>query len=318
MEKEQNVNNIDLWGNPILDEKRTMSDYFGVAPFSILNTVDKDWQQRKQRWNELINDKGNAREGALMGKDDKTCSEVTLKIQKLNNGVSILDAVLAELMIKWFTEKGFSTFDPFAGDTVFGFISGYLKRPFVGIELRKEQADFNQMQCNRENLDCKYICDTSENMDNYIANESKDFIFSCPPYADLEVYSNLKDDLSTMSHEDFFKIYKKILQKTYSKLRNNRFAVIVTSEVRDKRTGEYIRLVPKTINIMADAGYLFYNDLILVNSCGTLPLRTGKSMNAGRKVGRRHQNILVFYKGDPKQIKNNFSELIPKNEYYGS
>ena len=310
--------NVDLWGNPILDEKRTMSDYFGVAPFSILNTVDKDWQQRKQRWNELIKDNGNTREGTLKAKNSRTNSEIDLKIQELNNGVSILDAVLAELMIKWFTEKGFATFDPFAGDTVFGFVSGYLKRPFEGIELRQEQADFNQMRCNRENLDCRYICDTSENMDKYIANESKDFIFSCPPYADLEVYSDLSEDLSAMSHEDFFRVYKKILQNTYSKLRNDRFAVIVTSEVRDKKTGEYIRLVPNTINIMVEAGYMFYNDLILVNSCGTLPLRTGKMMNAGRKVGRRHQNILVFYKGDPKQIKNNFSELIPKNEYYES
>lgn len=312
----QNVN-VDLWGNPILDAKRTMSDYFGVAPFSILNTVDKDWQQRKQRWNKLINDKGDARAGALKAKNDKTDSEVDLKIQNLNNGVSILDAVLAELMIKWFTEEKHKTFDPFAGDTVFGFVSGWLKRPFEGIELRPEQAEFNQIQCNRESLDCKYICDTSENMDNYIENESKDFIFSCPPYADLEVYSDLEEDLSTMSHEDFFKVYKKVLQNTYSKLKNDRFAVIVTSEVRDKKTGEYIRLVPNTINIMVEAGYMFYNDLILVNSCGTLPLRTGKMMNAGRKVGRRHQNILVFYKGDPKQIKNNFSELIPKNEYYG-
>ena len=310
--------NVDLWGNPILDEKRTMSDYFGVAPFSILNTVDKDWQQRKQRWNELIKDNGNTREGTLKAKNSRTNSEIDLKIQELNNGVSILDAVLAELMIKWFTEKGFATFDPFAGDTVFGFVSGYLKRPFEGIELRQEQADFNQMQCNRENLDCRYICDTSENMDKYIANESKDFIFSCPPYADLEVYSDSPADLSTMSHEDFFKVYKKILQNTYRKLKNDRFAVIVTSEVRDKKTGEYIQLVSKTTDIMVEAGYMFYNDLILVNSCGTLPLRTGQMMNSGRKVGRRHQNILVFYKGDPKQIKNNFSELIPKNEYYGS
>jgi hypothetical protein len=318
MEETKHHENVDLWGNPILDAKRTMSDYFGVAPFSILNTVDKDWQQRKSRWNELIKDNGNTREGTLMAKNSRTNSEIGLKIQELNNGVSILDAVLAELMIKWFTEKGFATFDPFAGDTVFGFVSGFLKRPFEGIELRQEQVDFNQMQCNRENLDCRYICDTSENMDKYIANESKDFIFSCPPYADLEVYSDSPADLSTMSHEDFFKVYKKILQNTYRKLKNDRFAVIVTSEVRDKKTGEYIRLVSKTTDIMVEAGYMFYNDLILVNSCGTLPLRTGNMMNSGRKIGRRHQNILVFYKGDPKQIKNNFSELIPKNEYYGS
>lgn len=301
----------DLFGNHVLDAKRTMSDYFGVAPFSILNTTDKDWINRKQRWNKLINDTGQARKNVLAGGNSEK------DVMNNMNGSSILDAVLAELMIKWFTEDGFTTFDPFAGDTVFGFISGYLKRPFEGIELRQEQVDFNQMQCNRENINCKYICDTSENMDKYIENESKDFIFSCPPYADLEVYSDLKEDLSTMSHEDFFKVYEKVLKNTYNKLKNDRFAVIVTSEVRNKK-GEYIRLVPNTINIMVEAGYIYYNDIILINSVGTLPMRTGRHMNAGRKIGRRHQNVLVFYKGNPNNIKNNFSELIPKNEYYES
>ena len=144
-----------------------------------------------------------------------------------------------------------------------------------------------------------------------------DLLFSCPPYADLEVYSDLKEDLSTMSHEDFFKVYEKVLKNTYNKLKNDRFAVIVTSEVRNKK-GEYIRLVPNTINIMVEAGYIYYNDIILMNSVGTLPMRTGRHMNAGRKIGRRHQNVLVFYKGNPNNIKNNFSELIPKNEYYES
>lgn len=302
----------DLFGNIVINAKRNMSDYFGVAPFSIINTVDGVWQNRKKTWNNIIQDDGTARKGALDGNRDNSM------LPEINNGVSILDACLAELMIKWFTEEGFKTFDPFAGDTVFGFISGYLKRPFTGIELRKEQAEFNQQQCNRENLDCNYICDTSENMDKYIEDESMDFIFSCPPYADLEVYSDLEDDLSTKTHDEFFKLYKKILTNTYKKLKNNRFAVIVTSEVRNKTTGEYIMLVPYTIGIMKRAGYIYYNDLILVNSCGTLPLRAGRTMNASRKIGRRHQNVLVFYKGEPKKIKENFNELIPKNEYYES
>lgn len=306
---ENKEQNFDLFGEPVLDAKRSMSDFFGVPPFSILNTVDGDWQNRKRRWNILINDQGQAREGVLSNSDSEKC------VMSKMLGTSILDSVLSELLIKWFTEPGFKTFDPFAGDTVFGFVSGFLNRPFTGIELRPEQAEFNQIQCNRENLDCKYICDTSENMNKYIEDNSKDFIFSCPPYADLEVYSDLKDDLSTLSHDDFFIMYSKILQNTFSKLKNNRFAAIVTSEVRNKK-GHYIGLVPKTINLMVEAGYIFYNDIILMNSVGTLPLRAGKFMNSGRKVGRRHQNVLIFYKGDPKEIKNNFSQLITKNEYY--
>ena len=60
---------------------------------------------------------------------------------------------------------------------------------------------------------------------------------------------------------------------------------------------------------MVEAGYQFWNEMVLVNAAGTLPLRAGKSMNSTRKVGRMHQNILVFYKGKPKDIKPNFGDV---------
>lgn len=298
----------DLFGNVVTDPKRSMADFFGVAPFSIINTVDGDWQKRKKRWNALIQDNGQARKNVL-GAEGSLLASI--------NGTSILDACLAELMVKWFTMEGHKSFDPFAGDTVFGFVSAFLNRPFTGIELRKEQADFNQAQADRQGINAKYHNDSSENMDKYIEDNSMDFVFSCPPYADLEVYSDDPQDLSTMPHEEFFAMYSKILGNTYNKLKNNRFAVVVTSEVRNKKTGEYIQLVPKTIKAMTDAGYKFYNDIILVNAVGTLPMRAGKTMNASRKVGRRHQNVLVFYKGDKQtDIKKEFDELIPKNMHY--
>jgi len=304
----------DIFGNVVFEAKRNMGDFFGFPPFSILNTVDVNWQKRKRQWNSLINDIGKQREKVLGGLESfRGCNGRHINNKTLS--VSILDAVLVELMLKWFTEENFKTFDPFAGDTVFGFVSGYLKRPFIGIELRQEQVNFNQEQVNKFELNSKYICDSGENMDRYIKDDSMDFIFSCPPYADLEKYSNLEDDLSNMSHADFFKLYRKILTNTYKKLKNNRFAVIVIGEVRDKN-GRYIKLVPKTINYMESAGYIYYNEIILVNSVGTLFLRVGRYMNSGRKIGKRHQNVLVFYKGCMKEIKNVFSDLVPKNKYY--
>ena len=49
--------------------------------------------------------------------------------------------------------------------------------------------------------------------------------------------------------------------------------------------------------------------MILVNAVGSLPIRAGKQFNASRKIGKTHQNVLVFYKGDPKKIKENYPEL---------
>jgi len=276
-----------------------MSKAFGQPPFSILDTRKGDWLERKRYWRDLIGDNGESREGTL--------SQNSI-MSEMNNGVSLLDPVLAEIIVTWFGTKNGLAFDPFAGDTVFGFVAGSSEMGFRGIELRKEQADLNQKRCADAGLPCKYYCDTSENIDKYINDEEADLIFSCPPYADLEVYSDNPKDLSTMSHDEFFNVYKKILQSTYSKLKNNRFAVIVMGEVRNK-VGNYIGTIPKTIEIMEQAGYKYYNEIVLINSAGTLPLRAGKSMRATRKVGKMHQNVLVFVKGSSKIAAQNLGEI---------
>lgn len=278
----------------------SMSANYGVPPFSVLDTRQGPWGKRKAQWRDLIGDNGESRENTLGSEGGM--------IAGMNNGVSLLDPVLAEIIVSWFGKSGGVAVDPFAGDTVFGFVAGSLGMQFQGIELRKEQADLNQQRCDEAGLDCTYFNDTSENIDDYIDDNSADLIFSCPPYADLEVYSDDPRDLSTMGHDDFFVVYKKILQSTFRKLRDDRFAVIVMGEVRGKN-GSYIGTIPKTIELMEEVGFAYYNELVLINPAGTLPLRAGKSMNATRKVGKMHQNVLVFLKGDAKKAVESLGEI---------
>lgn len=287
---------LDLSGK---EEHASLSDRFIISPFSILNTMTGTWQERKKGWLERIQDKGESRQGTLGDQEGM--------LGGINEGVSILDAVLAELMVKWFALPGGNSFDPFAGDSVFGFVAAASGQTFTGIELRAEQVKLNQERVDSETLPAKYICDDAMNMDKHIKDGSMDFLFTCPPYADLEVYSDLPNDISNMSHDDFFKVYTSVLQNTYKKLKPNRFAVVTISEVRNKK-GEYIGLVPKTIDLMQQAGYTYYNEIILVNTPGTLPQRVARSMR-NRKIGRQHQNVLVFYKGDIKQIKEVYPEF---------
>lgn len=49
--------------------------------------------------------------------------------------------------------------------------------------------------------------------------------------------------------------------------------------------------------------------MILVTTIGSLAIRVTKQFNVSRKIGKHHQNVLVFYKGDPKLIRENFPEL---------
>jgi len=55
-------------------------------------------------------------------------------------------------------------------------------------------------------------------------------------------------------------------------------------------------------------GCPLYNECIIVEPIGTLPQRVQRYMR-NRKVGKCHQNVLVFYKGDPKEIPTNYNEI---------
>ena len=48
--------------------------------------------------------------------------------------------------------------------------------------------------------------------------------------------------------------------------------------------------------------YLF--NLVAKSPLGVKPIFFGD----GRKVGKQHQNVLVFYKGDTKNIKGNYNK----------
>lgn len=304
----------NLFGNPNLDAaKRNLNDFFIIKPFSVMNTMDGTWLRRKAWWNNLITDQGKSRESTLFKKTEDA-TMIGKLIQDVNDGVSLFDPVLCECLVRWFSETGMVVIDPFAGDVTRGYVSCKLGRKYVGVELREEQVLLNRARMQEAELaGYKYICDGSQRMDKHIPANMGDMILTCPPYAFLEKYSDDPEDLSNMSVEDFFAMYKVILGKTYSVLKDDRFAAIVVSEVRDK-DGSFIGLVPKTIEYMEMAGYKYYNEIILMNSVNTLRFRVGKAMNSGRKVGRMHQNILVFYKGDISKIKTNFSDLITKDD----
>ena len=155
----------------------------------------------------------------------------------------------------------------------------------------------------------KYHCDDGRNVLKYVTEQSQDLLFSCPPYFDVEVYSDLPNDASNQKNfKDFMLIIEEAFTNAIKCLKNNRFAVIVVGDIRDKKTGAYYNFIDEVKKIFNQNGMITYNELILVNAVNSLALRVDKQMPS-RKIGKRHQNILVFYKGDTKQIKKEFREI---------
>lgn len=216
-------------------------------------------------------------------------------------GTSIFDPVLCELAYRWFCPPGGLILDPFAGGSVRGIVASKLGRRYVGVELRAEQVEANRDQADRicdDPMPLWHIGDSRE-IGRHAAGVEADFLFSCPPYADLEVYSDDPLDLSTMAYPVFREAYFEIVAEAVKLLRQDRFACFVVGEVRGK-DGGYYGFVPDTIEAFRRAGLTYYNEAILVTSAGSLPIRAGKQFEATRKLGKTHQQVLVFVKGDAK------------------
>jgi hypothetical protein len=219
-------------------------------------------------------------------------------------GTSIFDPVLCELVYRWFSPPDGVVLDPFAGGSVRGIVAAKLGRQYIGHELRGEQVAANRAQadeiCADDEHPPAWIEGDSRMIDRTCADVGADFVFSCPPYADLEVYSDDPADLSTLGYEAFRDAYFEIIAKACARLRDNRFACFVVGEVRDKH-GNYYDFVGDTVEAFRRAGLHYYNEAILVTAVGSLPIRAGKQFAASRKLGKTHQNVLVFVKGDAKK-----------------
>ena len=217
------------------------------------------------------------------------------------SGTSIFNPVLCEIAYRWFCPQGGTVLDPFAGGSVRGIVASQLGRAYVGIELRAEQVAANKAQAALGAGPApQWITGDSRDIATLAAKVDADLILSCPPYWNLEVYSDDPADLSTLGKEAFFEAYARIIAGAVSRLRDDRFAVWVIGDVRDAG-GFFVNLPGKTVAAFEAAGARFYNDAILVTAVGSLPIRAGRQVEASRKLGRTHQNVLVFCKGDPKR-----------------
>lgn len=288
---------VNLFGEEELDVTRSiLRQKFIEPPFSILDTRQAGWQERKRTWKQL-----GIRPEIVNNNNTKTfnISEwANEKADKDMPAISIFDPALCEVIYKWFCPDGGSILDPFAGGAVRGIVANFMGYHYTGIDIRQEQIEDNRKQALDilpvNNQPQWYVGNSSLELSKF-KEDSFDFIFSCPPYADLEVYSDLEGDISNMDYEDFLGAYTDIIWQACKCLKPGGYACFVVGEVRDKK-GALRGLVPETINAFLLAGMQYYNEIIMITPTGTAAIRANGSMK-NKKIVRTHQNILVFKKG---------------------
>jgi len=226
--------------------------------------------------------------------------------------VSIFDPVLCELIYSWFMpeKQSLGILDPFAGGSVRGIVAARLGYQYNGIELRREQVEANVKQSLAIPCDPKphWICGDAAKVEE-LCGDGYDLLFTCPPYWNLERYSDLSADLSTLDNwTEFCMKYQTIMRKAALRLKEQRFAVVVVGNIRDDEGFLRDMRVP-TESAMLEAGFRHYNDFVLLTPIGSLPLRINRQFSRGRKAGSAHQYVMCFFKGNPESIRKEFTEF---------
>lgn len=289
----------DLFGNEIKEEL-SLADKYLLAPTTVLNTRDSNWQKLKRKWFNLGIKSEIGRDSTTGNTKDMT--ELAQRGYKTNawgadsnqTGISIFDPVICEIVYKWFGKK--NVLDPFAGGSVRGIVAHKLGLNYTGIELRQEQVDSNREQAMNilpiKNQPQWYVGDSEIEVCNLIPEY--DLIFSCPPYMNLEKYSDLPEDLSNMKDVDFTKKYNSIIFNSCKKLISGGYAVFVVGDLRDNK-GYYKDFTGITKQAFIKAGMKLYNELIIVNPVGSKAMTMEGGFKNG-KLAKVHQNVYIFVK----------------------
>jgi hypothetical protein len=302
-----------------------LADRYGFPPFSVIDRRSGHWQKRKRKWNALGLDSSAGRpEGLLLS--SKSLAQLGNPGQyDTLNSTSVFDPCLCELAYDWFSAPGARVLDPFTGGSVRGVVASRLGRPYTGLDLSRSQVEANYAQIGLADPECPPLWlqndgGSQAELDDWtlpdgdrvreplpeVAQHGADFVFSCPPYYDLESYSDGPADLSAMTYPEFLDMYGAIIAGAVNVLLPDRFAAWVISDVRDTR-GYYRGLVADSIKAFEAAGARLYNDIIITDPVGSVAVRAARPFDSSRKVARLHQHMLVFVKGDPKRASRDLN-----------
>ena len=293
----------DLFGEVVRPKASgPVAERFTLPPFTLLDARAGEWQARKRAWSSMgiAGEVGRGDEltytGAAKSFDHYRVKEGTREAST-EQGTSIFDPVMVELAYRWFSPAGGQVVDPFAGGSVRGIVAGCLGRQYWGCDLRPEQIAANQAQAEDIAPAVRPVWVCGDSMETLPTAPEADFVFSCPPYGDLEKYSDDPRDLSAMDWHAFVAAYKRIILRAVGKMKPDTFACFVVGDFRDSR-GFYRNFVSETIDGFEQAGARLYNEAILATPVGTAAMRVTKQFESGRKLAKTHQNVLVFCKGD--------------------
>jgi len=213
---------------------------------------------------------------------------------------SVFPAPLMEMIIaRYAGPVGSHILDAFAGGPPRGLVSAIMGHRYTGFEIRQAQIDENVETLKRMHLSgANYILSDGRFLDTDLVF---DCAITCPPYFDLEQYSEDPCDLSNLgSYADFNAAMWLSANAHFERLKPGAFACIVVGLFRDKKTGELIDFPADTVANFKEAGFIYWQHIILSKNFASAAVRAANAWK-GKKLIPRFENLLIFRKPDEQK-----------------
>jgi len=266
----------------IIDGKGKMMDRLGFFPTSLWKPDIKITKILKKQ----IDDKSQVRKSLNAHRSDR------------RNGVngakpSVFNPQLAQMILAGYCKPNSKIFDAFGGGGTRGYIATKMGHDYTGVEIREEEIIRIKKMFDIWGFEFKIELGDSRKYTPQ--RDYYDFAFTCPPYYDLEQYSNINGDLSNYKTYDEFLIeLEKVIINNNIGLKKDSLSVWVVGNFRDRKgnlkhlNGDLIRLAEKN-------GFKLWDEIIWQGASNVALTRCGK-FEVNRKSVRMHEYVIILKK----------------------
>ena len=269
------INHKDAYVAPHIDFKTSTSIW----------NVDEFIKRRIRDWRRITDEDGHTGERAEKFRKDH--------FSVYTGTYSVFPIPLVEwILIRYGGGPGSKILDAFSGGPARAIAASIMGYEYHGFEIRKEQIEENEATIKDLKLDgITYHFSDGRFLNG--ADTDYDVALTCPPYYDLEQYSDQVDDVSNLpSYAAFNASMWQCACSHLDKMKPGAFVCIVVGNFRDKH-GELIDFRGHTVQNFKEAGFLFWQDIILSKNFASAAKRAGNAWR-GKKLVPRHEHLLIF------------------------
>ena len=303
-------------------------DSLGVWPFTVWEVDEGGAADVHRRVRDAIGDTHSGKSSVVGGTSFPDCTRRRLAARGARSpkhgvvdgtygyqhGASIFSPVVGGLILNMYAPRVAGgggpapltlCIDPFGGGATRAALAARWGLRYLGVEIRPEEVEYSNKRLVELGVSdvAKVVLGDARTLDRHVGRGRADFLYTCPPYFNLEKYGGGFGDLSMLPDYDAFCLaIGDVARASARALRAGALAVWVVGLHRDESGG----LLPLNHDVaMAhrSAGFTMLEEVIVYRRHSGAGARTKNFFSGRGHLARTHEYVLVFRNDSGKRAQ---------------